>query len=117
MTFPMFLETLKYLWIPLLGFAYKTYSAAQEKQDKKTEELEKRAFELEKKVSHQMTKQDVIEVVNNAVEKLTLKIDKDFLKIDNGVHKITSQFCGKESTLIELLSVVSKLEKHLNEKE
>jgi hypothetical protein len=109
MTFPMFLETLKYLWIPLLGFAYKTYTLAQEKQDL---EISK----LKEKVSQQMTKQDVVEVVNNAVEKLSLKIDKDLLKIDNGVHKITSQFYGKESTLIELLSVVSKLEKHLNEK-
>ena len=110
MTFPMFLETLKYLWIPLLGFAYKTYTVAQEKQDA---EITK----LKDKVSQQMTKQDVVEVVNNAVEKLTLKIDKDLLKIDNGVHQIKNQFSGKDTVLIELVSVISKLEKHLNEKE
>ena len=110
MSLPMFLETLKFLWIPLLGFAYKTYAAAQEKQDL---EISK----LKEKISQQMTKQDVVEVVNNAVEKLTLKIDKDLLKIDNGVHRITNQFLGKDSTLTDLLSVISKLERHLNEKQ
>lgn len=132
MSFEMFLETLKFLWIPLLAFAYNIYSESQKKQDDEIEAIEKRICdrnnilqekqdkkieELEKRVSHQMTKQDVIEVVNNAITLLSTQIKLDLQKIDAGLHQIKTQVINKDSSADMLnhtmLNVAERLEEIL----
>lgn len=95
MSFEIFLELIKYSWLPILGIAYKEYKASQEKQDSRIERLEN-------KISHQMTKDDVIEVVDNAIKLLSANMETKFEKLNNGIHQIKNQHASKDAILLEL---------------
>jgi hypothetical protein len=98
----LFLDSVKYLWIPMLVGAYRVYKSEQDKQDYKIEKLET-------KVSYQMTKEDVMEVVSNATKLLSAEIKLDLQKIDNGVHQIKNQNCSKDAVSMQLIEVIERL--------
>jgi hypothetical protein len=108
MSFEVFVDLFKYLWIPFLGLAYKIYKEAQDKQDREIDLLKS-------KISHQMTKDDVIEVVNNATNLLSMQMKLELEKINNGVHQLKNQNSGKDAVLLQLLEAIQAFNRN-NEK-
>jgi hypothetical protein len=108
MSFEVFIDLFKYLWIPFLGLAYKIYKEAQDKQDREIDSLKS-------KISHQMTKNDVTEVVGNATALLSAQMKLELEKINNGVHQLKNQNSGKDAVLLQVLEAMQGFNRY-NEK-